>query len=227
MSENETMYCNITDIKDRMLIDDNDTQYDDALNTAANEASRIVDIFLKPYADVPLNSSNITSQISNITADFGASIFKRRMTPDEVQIRGALAPDMNAEINAVGWFAQGVRKMEMYIKSYYTLQTDPVNNSGGNDAVYTTHNPDIFLTLFERGAITAKEARDYMSRAITIVSQKLDNLTKIITHTENKTVTEYTTKRQKSFAFVSGGEVITGNNNNGAYQKDSETNGSD
>jgi hypothetical protein len=211
------MYCDIGQIKTRMLILPADTSYDDALNEAANEASRMVDLFLKPYIDVPLNDAD--DQIAAITADFGASLFKRRMIPEEMKIRGALQPDMNNEIDASGYFAQAIRKLELYIKSYYTLAQEAVNEATvDNVTVYTTHNPDIFLALFEKGLITGKEARDFINKPVNIVTKKIDELerttteTKTIISTKNDTVSEYHTKRQKKFAFI-------GSDQNGGYEE--------
>ena len=194
-------YCDITLLKDRLLIAANDTQYDDALNSAVNEASRLVDLFLKPYVEVPLNDAD--EQIEAITADFGASIFKRRMLPDEVRMRGTdiLQPDVGA-VDASGWFALGLRKIEQYIKNYYILTQAFAEN--GN----VVHNPRIYLQLLKQGIITGKEARDMMNKATAELSSEIQELCKIITTdemvtlTKNETVSEYKTKRQKSFVFV-------------------------
>jgi hypothetical protein len=292
-------YCDKDMVKDRMLIVLSDTSYNDALDVAIEEASRLVDVFLKPYTTVPLTDivyedatqtntqsespvelklsdeitvaktyivqyllggNNVTTsygqiyingapvgtlnevvtnfqpfseeiicsagdiiqifgyvsgssgqwcivknfkvtevslndQIAAITADFAASMFKRRMLPDDVKIRGALQPDMINEIDSSGWFAQGVRKIEQYIKSYYTLA-----QTVGN----TAHNPDIYLNLFKSGIITGKEARAFINTASAIALTKIDTITRTetIIRTEDVTKTEYNTKKQKSFSFI-------------------------
>jgi hypothetical protein len=189
-------YCDKDMVKDRMLIVLSDTSYNDALDVAIEEASRLVDVFLKPYLtdpEPPLETPD--DQIKAITADFAASMFKRRMLPDDVKIRGALQPDMINEIDSSGWFAQGVRKIEQYIKSYYTLA-----QTVGN----TAHNPDIYLNLFKSGIITGKEARAFINTASAIALTKIDTITRTetIIRTEDVTKTEYNTKKQKSFSFI-------------------------
>lgn len=189
-------YCDKDAVKDRMLIVIGDTTYDNALDVAIEEASRLVDVFLKPYLtspEPPLETPD--SHIAAITADFAASLFKRRMLPDDVKIRGALQPDMMNEIDSTGWFAQGVRKIEQYIKSYYTLA-----EALGN----TAHNPDIYLSLFKSGVITGKEARAFINTATAVALTKIDTITRTetIIKTEDVTRSEYNTKKQKSFAFV-------------------------
>ena len=220
-------YCSIDDIKQRMLIESNDTQYDDALNNAANEASELVDIFLKPYeATLPLESPD--NQIVAITADFGASIFKRRMLPEEVGIRGPSiiaggGTDTLTQMDATGWFALALKKMEQYIRNTYVLVRNQITS---------IHNPEIYADLYRRGLITGQECRDFLNNAVAVYSKRIDDITKTIATNEtividkNETVSTYETKRQKSIAFISGGEVITGENNANGYQKDSETNGS-
>lgn len=158
-------YCSIDLVKDRMLIDTGDSSFDGPLGVAITEASRLVDIFLKPYVTVPLTT--IAAQVEAITADFAASIFKRRMMPAEVGIRGALQPDQINEITAEGWFAQGIKKIEQYIKSFYTLA-----QTIGN----TAHNPDMYITLFERGIITGKEARAFINTESAIASKRIEEL---------------------------------------------------
>ena len=46
------------------------------------------------------------------------------------------------DVDGTGWFAVGLRKLESYIKSYYTL---------AQEIGVTVHNPDIYLRLFEKG----------------------------------------------------------------------------
>ena len=178
-----TVYCDITLLKDRLLIAVNDTQYDDALNNAVNEASRLVDLFLKPYTNVPLNDAD--EQIEAITADFGASIFKRRMLPDEVRMRGTdiLQPDLGA-VDATGWFALALRKIEQYIKNYYVLTQAFAEN--GN----VVHNPRIYLQLLKEGIITGKEAREMMNKATAELSTEIQEICRTLTTDEVVTLTK-------------------------------------
>jgi len=218
------VYCTINDIKARMLIESTDTQYDSALNNAANEATEIVDMFLKPYTTVPL--VNPTGMIVEITADFGASVFKRRYLPNEVRLRGPIQVeggiDSTTQAEAEGWFGLAKSKLEFYIRNNYVLAEN----------LASIYNPEIFLDMLRRGIITGKEARAFINNATVLYTNKIDQLTTItikndtIIIDKNDTVSTYSTKRQKSWAFISGGEPITGEQNASGYQKDSETNGS-
>ena len=178
-----TVYCDITLLKDRLLIGVNDTQYDDALNNAVNEASRLVDLFLKPYTNVPLNDAD--EQIEAITADFGASIFKRRMLPDEVRMRGTdiLQPDLGA-VDATGWFALALRKIEQYIKNYYVLTQAFAENGS------TVHNPRLYLQMLKEGIITGKEARQMMDTATIETIKEIQELTKTLITNETITLSK-------------------------------------
>jgi hypothetical protein len=171
------VYCLKQDIKDRMLIDSTDTSYDAALDDSINEASRIVDVFIKPYATVPLTTYDVN--IQQITADFAANVFKRRTIPDEVKVRGSVRPDMMGEVDATGWFALGLRKLEKYIHSYYVM-AQAIGNS--------THNPDIFSKLFKDGIINGKEARAFINDVTTIVNTEIDSITKTLITTKTDTV---------------------------------------
>ena len=175
----DAVYCEKTEVKDRLLINESDTQYDTALDNAISEASRLVDIFLKPYITVPLEE--IPSQIAHITADFSASIFKRRWTPQEAKIRGTLQPDMINDVDGTGWFALGLRKVEQYIKSYYVLAEELGN---------TAHNPDIFMSLFKQGLITGKEARNFINATSAISNKIIDDITKSLDVTETQVLTK-------------------------------------
>jgi hypothetical protein len=172
-------YADINDVKDRMLILTTDTSYDDSINLAITEASRLVDVFLKPYTTVPLTTYD--DNISALTADFAASIFKRRTTPQETKIRGTLQPDMLNDIDGTGWFALGLRKIEQYIKSYYIL-SEVVGN--------TAHNPDIFTKLFKDGIITGKEARAFINAATEVANTIIDTITKTLNLTETDIITK-------------------------------------
>ena len=184
-----TGYCNIDLIKDRLLI--NEGTYDTGLEAAGDEASRLVDIFLKPYTTVPLTT--VDDQIEIITADFAASIFKRRMMPESPKITNQLTPEGLNQIEATGWFAQGIKKIQEYIKSYYTL-AQIVGNSA--------HNPAIYTQLFKNGLITAKEARAFINASTTIYQNEVNKIIStrcekgykeqenVLTDTETKTLTE-------------------------------------
>jgi hypothetical protein len=210
----EIGYCGLNAVKDRLLIATDDTSYNDSLSVAICEASRLVDIFLKPYTTVPLAENDVTSEISIITADFAASIFKRRMLPDEVKIQGSLQPDQMNEMNAQGWFAQGIRKIEQYIKSYYTLAQSPIDISG-TPPINQIHNPELYLVLFEKGIITGKEARMYMANAYANAIKRVEEITRTEVITKTETHRQYATKKQSSFAFISSDE-------NDGYKEDSE-----
>lgn len=189
-------YCDKTAVKDRLLINTSDTQFDTALDIAIVEADRTIDIFLKPYTTVPLTGT-IPDQIAIIAADFACSIFKRRLNPQEVKLRGTLQPDMINDTDGSGWFAAGLRKLQEYIKSYYAL---------AQEIGSTLHNPDIYLRLFNRGIITAKEARQLINDTSGSVIATIEATVKTeeLTQTTTRTIREdlYATKRQKSFAFV-------------------------
>ena len=100
--------------------------------------------------------------------------------PEDVTLRGALQPDQINQIDATGWFALGIRKLEQYIKSKYVIQDKPLNT--------TLYNPDTYIELFNRGIITAAEVREFTGKEVVIKEVK----------------ETYITKRQKSFAFISG-----------------------
>lgn len=207
-------YCSIDLIKDRILDPHSDTQYNADLEAAGTEASRVVDIFLKPYTTVPL-SGTIPDAVVIITADFAASVFKRRMLPEEVKMQPELTPENLNQMEATGWFAQGMKKLQEYIRSYYTLA------QGFSEDGAAVHNPMAYAELVKRGVITAKEARAMLSAANSIVNHIIDEICKTITISEIKDKVEtvstteqrYDTKKQKSFVFVRS-------NKNGGYEKD-------
>lgn len=180
-----TPYCDKADVKDRLLIKSADTSYDTALDNAIIEASRTVDIFLKPYADVPLQYT-IPDPVIIITADLSSSIFKRRLIPSEVKIRGAMQPDMINDIDGTGWFALALKKLLDYIKNYYALEETP-------DASNLMYNPEIFKELFVKGILTLKEARAYMGNASTAINEALN---KVLTTTQTLVDTKTLTKTE-------------------------------
>jgi len=177
-----TAYCSIDDVKDRLLIATTDTSYDTALNNAVNEASIVCDMFLRAYTTVPLTSP-YPDEVRYASADIAASIFKRRMMPEDVTLRGALQPDQLNQMDATGWFALGIRKLEQYIKSKYIIQDKALQN--------TIYNPELYIELFNRGLITGAEVRQF------IVSPDV----KIVEHKET-----YQYSRQKQFKVIKGKE---------------------
>ena len=184
-------------IKDRLLIALTDTSYDDYLQTSAQEASRLIDTFLEPYEQtLPLNNT-IPEQIKIICADFATSIFKRRMMPEDVKLEGALQPDISVNVMiASGWFAQGIKKLEEYIKNHYAIK---------GISVTSINNPLIYLNLLKSGSITLKEARTFITDANTAITNVIKN---------------YITNKQKHFAFISG------NSDSDGYKVDSNSEGS-
>jgi len=203
-------YCTLSDLHDRLLIVDN--SYDSSLIIAAVEASRLVDDFLKPYTTVPL--STVNQSIEYITADFSASVFKRRMTPNEVTIRGTLQPDMINDMDGTGWFGLGIRKLEQYIKNYYTL-AEKIGT--------TTRNPDIYLKMFKQGTITGVELRQLINSANnavieevkSITTQKAENnvITNSLVTNEADTITKDLTETLNKIDTIVHGETNTLVNN--------------
>lgn len=214
MTEISNAYCTYEDVKDRVLILTSDNTYDSSIASAAVESSRLVDIFLMPYVTTPLTGNDLTSQVAAITADFTASIFKRRMFPEEMKVRGPMEPTQLDTIDATGWFAMAVSKIERYIRNKFILKDTVVGN--------TAHNPDTYILLLEKGIITGKEARTFINNATTIALKRTEDITKTIVTTANETVirnvTEHigTYKKQKSFTFVSGKDK-----DSEGYKKDS------
>ena len=213
MINDTTPYCDKADVKERLLIKSTDTSYDTALDNAIVEASRTIDIFLKPYTDVPLE--DIPDQIVVIAGDLSASIFKRRLIPSEVKVRGALQPDMINDIDGTGWFALALKKILDYIKAFYALDVTP-----DTDSVMV--NPNVYKELFMKGILTLKEARAYMGNASAAISDILikkitetrtitDDITVkkvgVKSDTELLTKREYVTKKQKKFGFISGKDI--------------------
>ena len=199
-----TNYAALNDVKDRMLIALNDTNYNTALNAAMNEASVVVDMFLVAYTTIPLNP--VPDAIAIATADIAASIFKRRMMPEDVEIKGNLTPDNEGELVARGWFGQGIQKLEQYIRSVYVIGT----------AITTISNPQVYMDLYNRKIITAKEAREFMTAAAAVVKNVTDTLVKNLTEinvkvdikstTETVTRREYITKKQNQFCWIQSDE---------------------
>jgi hypothetical protein len=159
-------YCEHDPVKKRLLIETTDTTVDTDLDEAIVEACRVVDIFMKPYATVPLSGTALDDQIAIITADFAASIFKRRWIPNEQSTRGNLQPDMLNDLDGSGWFAVALRRMQDYIKSFYTLYTP----------ITAVVNPEIYADLMKKGVITPLEARNLMIDDGTAIVNKINEV---------------------------------------------------
>ena len=189
-------YCDIDLIKNRLLIEITDEQFDDNLEDAADEASTVVDMYLKPYEET-LPLADPDDMIQHITADFASGIFKRRLNPDEIKLRGSLQVDMINDVDGSGWFAVAFKRLQDYIKVNYTLAVEIGN---------TVHNPDTYIKLLKDGVLTPKEAREFIRNASSIANTEIDTIvsTKSITETVTKVIREdtYKTNRQNSFGFV-------------------------
>ena len=148
-------YCSQADVIDRTLILTADVvsgKYQSAIDYAINEASRTVDDFLLPYypaGGLPFNghlpeqtstvgngNASVPDQIVIVTADFAASIFKRRLNPNELRIRGGMQPDMINDVDGTGWFAMALKKLQEFIKATFGLgagfNNPPVNLASSN-----------------------------------------------------------------------------------------------
>lgn len=221
-----TAYGYLTDgtlVKDRMLIPSTDTSYDAAIDIACQEASALVDVYITPYvASVPVGSPD--DAFKSIVADFASSIFKRRMVPQEVELKGVIGPEGLQATEASGWYGIDMSKLETYIRNNYVLAATLGS---------TVHNPDIILKLFEKKLVTGKQARELMNASFQESVTKLENLSKVqnvaITETVVKTVTEtdtkndtqskYHTTRQHSMSFISSDGV---NTSDGGYTDDGD-----
>jgi hypothetical protein len=212
-----TQYCDPTYVKDRVIISTSNTNYDTYLTNAIVEASRLVDMFLTPYITVPLTGT-IPDPIIFITADFAASIFKRRYIPNEAKIRGANTPDFLGDVDATGWFALGMKKMLDYIRVTYGIGAQGINPAQTNAV---TVNPDIYMGLYAKGILTLQEARQYMANATSTVREALDKVfttTKLDMESLTKLTTHriYITKKQNSFGFIKGKSNVW--DTNGGYE---------
>jgi hypothetical protein len=196
-------------VQDRLLINLSDDSYNIPLGLACVEASRLVDLFLTPYeTTLPLTSPD--TMIQMVTADFAASIFKRRQYPSEQSMKPALQPDMVNDVDGTGWFAVGLKRLQDYIKVKYALAVVIGN---------TVYNSDIYDKLYKDGLITLKEARLYMHLA-TVVAKNIEN-NEVINRAFNEAIAQavtkvtYITSKKHSFAFISS-------DGNGGYTLDSE-----
>ena len=204
-------------IKDRMLIQFTDNTYGpdgtgvSPIELAAQEASRLMDIFLKPYATVPFTTFPLDAILQMICADFAASVFKRRQYPTEQVMRPALQADMINDVEGTGWFAVGLKRLQDYIKSVYAL---------GVTMATTVNNPETYAQLYKDGMITLKELRTFEANPTAAINRitnttEIKNILTVLSNTELLTRRIYITKKQKSFAFISS-------DGNGGYQLDSE-----
>jgi hypothetical protein len=161
--------------------DGKDTQ----IQSAAVTASRLVDTFLKPYVTVPLTGT-VPDQVMDLTADIGASMYKRILYPTEMHLLGKLTPDTRSQISmATGWMALGISKLQEYIRSFYTL---------AQTVGTTLYNQNVFNQLAKDGIITTKEARAFINAANIIVKTEQETLTKTKTETDTLTKTEVGSK---------------------------------
>jgi len=197
-----TAYCSIDDVKDRLLIATTDTSYDTALNNAVNEASVVCDMFLRAYTSVPLTT--VPDEVRYASADIAASIFKRRMMPEDITLRGALQPDQLNQMDATGWFALGIRKLEQYIKSKYVVQDKPFTSN-------SVYNPEIYVELMSKGVITAAEARQYVTGATQATIKELKDVITTLTQTINTTQTLNDTVTKLQNETISKIQTLTDN----------------
>ena len=216
---NQTQYCAVADLVDRMLVKANDVaNYTPEMTYCIVEASRMVDTFLMPYVTtlpyvVTGVGKNIPDQIVIVSADFAASVFKRRYVPSEVKMKN-LMPDMINDVDGSGWFALGLKKLIEYIKDNFAL----TNNSPDTNGL--VFNPEIMKELYAKGIITMKEARAYMANPNQAIQEAINRITtETLTRLESQTITKrmYVTKAQNSFAFIAGANNDE-QTNQGGYQ---------
>lgn len=144
------VYCDPLLVKDMMLIASDDDQYDDAIDAAIEESSRLIDVYLMPFTTTPL--ANPDDIIQYICANFACSRFKVRMMPTEVQIQGQLQPDNLAQVTASGFWAIGKNMMDEYIKSKYNLADTSFTWASCQD-------PNQVVSALSQKIITVAEAR--------------------------------------------------------------------
>jgi len=216
---NQTQYCAVADLVDRMLVKANDvTNYTAEMNYCIVEASRMVDTFLLPYVGtlpyvVTGGGKNIPDQIVIASADFAASVFKRRYVPSEVKMKN-LMPDMINDVDGSGWFALGLKKLIEYIKDNFALTNNPANDTG------MVFNPEIMKDLYIKGILTLKEARSYMANPDLAIQEVVNRLTtESLSRIETQTITRsmYVTKQQRSISFIAGANNDE-QTNQGGYQ---------
>lgn len=204
-------------IKDRMLINTTDNSYGpngsgtSPLEKAAVEASRLMDLFLKPYVTVPFTTFPLDAILQMICADFAASIFKRRQFPSEQSMKPSLQPDMINDVEGTGWFAVGLKRLQDYIKTVYAL---------GVSVPSSVSNPAIYAQLYKDGSITLKELRSYLADPNAAITQRLQEI-KTMNHSlvdlisRDLTESTYEYSKKKSFVFISS-------DSDSGYKVDSE-----
>lgn len=96
-------YGTVDLVKGRLLIAAEDVQYDKSIEEALTEASAYIDLRLGPYEET-LPLTEVPDMINEIAADLASGIFKRRHMPQAMD---------------VGWWGQGLRKLDDYIKNTY------------------------------------------------------------------------------------------------------------
>ena len=99
----DTTYCNLTSVKVKLLIATSDTEKDNILNATILEASRLVDTYLNPYTEVPLNET--PEQITHITENFVVGLFLIRQMPRDPY--------------GDTWLTIAKEQIELYIKNTY------------------------------------------------------------------------------------------------------------
>ena len=202
-------YCEVSDVKERMLVESADNSYDDSIDSTITEASRLVDLYLTPYTTVPLDV--IPDIIKYITADFASSIFKRRMMPNEVKLRNQQIIEGMGDLDAGGWYAIGKSKLDAYIRSTYALEDTEFTWTSCTD-------PNQVLTALKSGAVTTSEARailkamtydatDLVTAQIALINKQITVMTAEIAKmtAETAKITQETTqmaKRGTSFTYI-------------------------
>lgn len=131
-------YCSIAQIKERLLISADDVQYDTALTSAAEEASRYVDEAIRPFEEA-LPLTVVPEVIADVVADISSAIFKRRHMPKDFES---------------GWWLQGIKKLEIYIESNY-LMSDI-------DFTWDTQDANQIMSALDKKIINLKEARSLL-----------------------------------------------------------------
>lgn len=143
MGETVTQYCENEDIGKRLLMTDTQiTSDEENLTLAAEEATRLIDLYLSPYEDdLPLQT--VPDILADIAADFGASIRKRKYSPTEQKIPNSI-PLGSDQVNqeASGWYAIGYSKLMTYLKNIYGKGRMTLITMSDIDSDFTVENSD-------------------------------------------------------------------------------------
>jgi len=133
-----THYGNINGIKSRLNIPESNTSYDTAMTEALEEASRVIDMYLAPYVGTEdvyntisfsfktLPLTIVPDIINDIAEDFGVVFFKRRDVPKGVGLTGSFGA-YNETLE--GYIAQGQKKLETFINTYFKRGKVSIVNS--------------------------------------------------------------------------------------------------